>query len=67
MTVTARTAERYGSLAPVTPLIIEIPMRGGRFRAEIRIPLDASANEAHRMIEALSDVRCLSQMPEENR
>lgn len=43
--LTARQAEQYGATAPATPLILEIPLRCGRFVAQVKLPLDATDSD----------------------
>jgi hypothetical protein len=43
--ITETQAKLFGSLAPPTPLVMQIPLRGGKFIAEIRIPLDVTEGE----------------------
>jgi hypothetical protein len=46
MTITEKHDARYGTAPPpIPPLVIQIPMRGGKFTALIMIPLDVTEGE----------------------
>lgn len=47
--MTATQAEQFGAVAPITPLVLEIPLRGGRFTAQVRIPLDVTVSELYQL------------------